>query len=110
METSPLTSRCLPSSHRRRDAQKSACAQAVASTLPISPSVVSEARRGKEQARARCVRVLSIQRLEGGRWRLRWMRLMAGPGLTAMGIESFLVYNLLILHGLGKSEQSENRS
>src|SRR6266699_5446269 len=41
---------------------------------PRSPSVVSEARRGKEQARARCVGVLSIQRLEGGRWRLRWMR------------------------------------
>jgi len=36
--------------------------------------------------------------------------LMAGPGLTTMGIESFLVYNLLILHGLGKSERSENRS
>src|SRR6266699_4596280 len=36
--------------------------------------------------------------------------LMAGPGLTAMGIESLSVYNLLILHGLGKSEKSENRS
>ena len=36
--------------------------------------------------------------------------LMAGSGLTAMGIESFSVYNLLILHGLGKSEKSENRS
>ena len=36
--------------------------------------------------------------------------LMAGPGLTAMGIESFFVYNLLMLHGLGKSEESENRS
>src|SRR5258708_3796547 len=43
------------------------------STL-VSPSVVSEARRGKEQPRARCVRVLSIQRLEGRRWRLRRMR------------------------------------
>ena len=30
--------------------------------------------------------------------------LMAGPGLTAMGIESFFVYNLLILHGLVKSD------
>jgi hypothetical protein len=27
-----------------------------------------------------------------------------------MGIESFVVWNLLILHGLGKSEESENRS
>jgi hypothetical protein len=36
--------------------------------------------------------------------------LMAGTGLTAMGIESFFVCNLLILHGLGKSEESENRS
>jgi hypothetical protein len=36
--------------------------------------------------------------------------LMAGPGLTAMGIESFLVCSLLILHDLGKSEKSENRS
>ena len=36
--------------------------------------------------------------------------LMVGPDLMAMGIESFFVYNLLILHGLGKSEQSKNRS
>jgi hypothetical protein len=35
---------------------------------------------------------------------------MAGPGLTAMGIESFFVCSLLILHGLRKSEESENRS
>jgi len=27
-----------------------------------------------------------------------------------MGIESFFVRSLLILHGLGKSEESENRS
>jgi hypothetical protein len=32
---------------------------------------------------------------------------MAGLGQTAMGIESFFVCNLLILHGLGKSEESE---
>ena len=32
---------------------------------------------------------------------------MAAPDLTAMGIESFFVYNLLILHGLGKSEKAE---
>ena len=37
-------------------------------------SVVSEARRGKAHAGARCVRALSIQRLEGRRWRLRQMR------------------------------------
>ena len=36
--------------------------------------------------------------------------LMAGPSLTAMGIESFFVCSLLILRGLGKSEKSENRS
>jgi hypothetical protein len=36
--------------------------------------------------------------------------LMAGPGLTAMGIEFFFVCSLLILHGLGKYEESENRS
>jgi hypothetical protein len=35
---------------------------------------------------------------------------MAGTGLTAMGIESFFVCNLLILHSLEKSEESENRS
>ena len=32
---------------------------------------------------------------------------MAGPGLTAMGIESFSIYNLLILQGLGKSKKNE---
>ena len=36
--------------------------------------------------------------------------LMVGPGLTVMGIESFFVCSLLILHGLGKSEKRENRS
>src|SRR5207245_1126099 len=39
-----------------------------------SLSVVSEARRGKAPARARCVRALSIQRLEGSRPRLRGTR------------------------------------
>ena len=33
--------------------------------------------------------------------------LMAGPGLAAMGIESFSIYNLLIVQGLGKSEKNE---
>src|SRR5260370_8857490 len=36
--------------------------------------VVSEARRGKAPARARCVRALSIQRLEGSRPRLQRTR------------------------------------
>jgi hypothetical protein len=40
----------------------------------ISLSVVSEARVGKLHTRARCVCALSIQRLEGRRWRLRGMR------------------------------------
>jgi len=37
--------------------------------LLITLSVVSEARGGKKGARARCVCALSIQRLEGRRWR-----------------------------------------
>src|ERR1700693_3610915 len=44
------------------------------SQLPISLSVVSEARVSKLHTRARCVCALSIQRLEGRRWRLRRMR------------------------------------
>jgi hypothetical protein len=43
-------------------------------SITTSPSVVSEARRGKAPARARCVRALSIQRLEGSRPRLRRTR------------------------------------
>src|SRR5882762_5680935 len=43
-------------------------------TSPRSPSVVSEARVSKLHTRARCVCALSIQRLEGRRWRLRRMR------------------------------------
>jgi hypothetical protein len=39
-----------------------------------SLSVVSEARVSKLRTRARCVCALSIQRLEGRRWRLRRMR------------------------------------
>jgi len=35
--------------------------------VPVSLRVVSEARRGGAHARARCVRALSIQRLEGSR-------------------------------------------
>ena len=36
--------------------------------------------------------------------------LTADPDLVAMGIESFFAYNLLILRGLQKSEESEKRS
>jgi hypothetical protein len=50
-----------------------------------------------------------INPFEGGRWRLRRMRANGWTGLTAMGIESFFVCNLLILHCLGKSQKSENR-
>src|SRR5258708_39139593 len=39
-----------------------------------SPSVVSEARVSKLHTRTRCVGALSIQRLEGRRWRLRRRR------------------------------------
>jgi hypothetical protein len=38
---------------------------------PVSPSVVSEARVSKVHTRARFVCALSIQRLQGRRWRLR---------------------------------------
>jgi hypothetical protein len=34
---------------------------------------------------------------------------MAGADLTAMGIESFVVCSPLILHGLGKTQKSEDR-
>jgi hypothetical protein len=44
--------------------------------------------------------------VEGGRWRLR---ASGCTDLTAMGIESFVVCSLLILLGLGKSENTENR-
>src|SRR6266478_523964 len=42
-------------------------AREVPRSIPGSLSVVSEARRGKAHGRARCVRALSIQRLEGSR-------------------------------------------
>jgi hypothetical protein len=35
---------------------------------------------------------------------------MAGADLTAMGIESFFLCSLLIVHGLAKLEKNENRS
>src|ERR1700730_16664273 len=48
------------------------CHRLVNSRLVLS--VVSEARVSKLHTRARCVCALSIERLEGRRWRLRQMR------------------------------------
>jgi hypothetical protein len=53
---------------------------------------------------------LSIKRLKVAAGGCGGCGLMAGAGLTAMEIESFLVCSLLILHGLEKLEKSENRS
>ena len=80
--------------------------------LLINASALSEARfhksvksgRGAPRAFDRAVCI------EGGRWGLRRMRANGCTDLTAMGIESFFVCNLLILLGLGKSEETENRS
>ena len=55
-------------------AAKSQSSDVRAGQLPISLSVVSEARVSKLHTRAGCVCALSIQRLEGRRWRLRRMR------------------------------------
>ena len=52
----------------------------------------------------------SIEPFEGGRWWLRRMRASDCTDLTAMGIESFFVCSPLILLGLGKPEETENRS
>ena len=73
-------------------------------------SALSEARfhESVELGEVLCAR--SIEPFEGGRWRLRRMRASGCTDLTAMGIESFFVCNLLILLGLGKSEETENRS
>ena len=76
----------------------------------INVSALSEARFHKSVKSGEALCARSVEPFEGGRWRLRWMGLRAGAGLTAMGIESFFVCSLLILHGLGKSEKSENRS
>ena len=46
----------------------------ICGSVATSPRVESEARRGKAHALARCVRALSIQRLEGSRPRLRRTR------------------------------------
>jgi hypothetical protein len=74
--------------------------------VPIkSVSNLAEARFHRTEVRARC-----SARVEGGRWQLRRMRAGGCTDLTAMGIESFFVYSLLILLGLGKSEETKNRS
>src|SRR5258708_17673486 len=65
------------------------------STWTISLSVVSEARVSKLHTRARCVCALSIQRLEGRRWRLRRMR------ANGYGNSNFLpICKLLVLRDL----------
>ena len=56
------------------------------------------------------LRARSIKPFVRRRWRLRWTRATADPNLVAMGIESFFVCSLLILHDLVKTEKSENRS
>src|SRR5260370_17597862 len=61
-------------------------------SVPTSLSVVSEARVSKLRTRARCVCALSIQRLEGRRWRLRQMR-ASGYGDSIF----FPLCNLLVL-------------
>jgi len=66
----------------------------------ISLSVVSEARVSKLHTRARCVCALSIQRLEGGRWRLRRMR-ARGTRSNGYGNSIFsLICKLLVLRYL----------
>jgi hypothetical protein len=74
-----------------------------------SLSVVSEARVSKLHTRARCVCALSIQRLEGRRWRLRRMR-VKGPDLTAMGIQSSRSSVSCWFCGTWKMGRGENRN
>jgi hypothetical protein len=76
---------------------------------PINVSALSDARfrEGAKLGEVLCAR--SIESLEGGRCGCGGCGLMAGAHLAAMGIESFFVCSLLILHGLGKSQESENR-
>src|SRR5260370_10451036 len=78
--------------------------------VPISLRVVSEA-RGTERARKHSVFArFRYNELKVAAGDCGGCGLMAGPGPTAMGIESFFICNLVILHGLGKCEKSENRS
>jgi hypothetical protein len=68
----------------------------------ISLSVVSEARVSKVHTRVRCVCALSIQRLEGNRWRLRQMR------TNGYGNSIFLpICKLLVLRYLGNEHVRE---
>jgi hypothetical protein len=59
---------------------------------------------------ARCSARVRLIRLKVGAGGCGGCGLVAGPDLTAMGIESFFVCSLLILLGLGKSKKTENRS
>ena len=63
-------------------------------------SALSEARFRESVKLGEVLCARSIEPFEGGRWRLRRMRARGCTELTAMGIESFLVRNLLILLGL----------
>src|SRR2546427_1843724 len=75
------------------------------SSFPRSPSVVSEARVSKLLTRVRCVCALSIQRLEGRRWRLRRMR------ANAYGNSVFsLICKLLVLRYLENEHVGEPQS
>ncbi len=80
--------------------------------LLVNVSALSEARFHKSVKSGEVLFALSIEpfALKVAAGGCGGCGLMAGPGLTAMGIESFFVCSLLILHGLGKSEKSENRS
>src|SRR5580693_1156237 len=76
----------------------------------ISLSVVSEARVSKLHTRARCVCALSIQRLEGGRWRLRRMR-ARGTRSNGYGNSIFsLICKLLVLRYLENEHVREPQS
>ena len=77
--------------------------------FPSDASALSEARFHKsvKSGEVLCARSIEPKVAAGG---CGGCGLMAGPSLTAMGIESFFVCSLLILRGLGKSETSENRS
>ncbi len=76
----------------------------------VNASALSEARFHKSVKSGRGAPRAFDRAVEGGRWRLRRMRASGCTDLTAMGIESFFVCNLLIVLGLGKSEETENRS
>src|SRR5882724_7233982 len=77
-------------SGRRGDERNSAVA-----FVPGSLRVVSEARVSKLLTRARCVCALSIQQLEGRRWRLRQMRANGYGNSIFSSIRKLLVLRYL---------------